>query len=459
MVGSGTFDLTRRTSFIFIIVFSTIIVLDSAIVRFSSFSGTSLPTLLNVAIFVMFYAIFAAGSVFLINSVRKLVSKYEYKLVPPFDPRYFYYMIGITVIFALIIILVIILQLILLNEYNISLLRVQTYTSHISALVFLSFLIFLFVRWLTTRRNYILILYTVSLSLLSVTLILSLIFLDSNFISRPQSTVRPLPINLYVSNLAGSPLTESLSAVFDILSLCSFLLMWIATAILLNQYRYRMGGIKYFAVICVPLIYYVFPFQGYFGDALFPLLIASPLVFSTIYVLIFSATKQVGAVFFGLTYWFASSLVYDDRVRRSLLVTSIGIVILFSSVTLAPLQYTLYPPYGLVTEALIPLGAYLLLVGIFTSTLHISRDAALRKELYRSATNQLDLLKSIGTTEMEKEFEGRVKYLEKIHRISEIAERSKIHEDIEVENVKKILHEVLEEVHSKDKKKETGHST
>lgn len=459
MVGSATFDLTRRTSFIFIIVFSTIIVLDSAIVRFSSFSGTSLPTVLNVAIFVMFYVIFAAGSVLLINSVRKLVSKYEYKLVPPFDPRYFYYMIGITVIFALIIILVIILQLILLNEYNISLLRVQTYTSHISALVFLSFLIFLFVRWLTTRRNYILILYTVSLSLISVTLILSLIYLDSNFIGRSQSTVRPFSINLYVSNLAGSPLTESLSAVFDILSLCSFLLMWIATAILLNQYRHRMGGIKYFLVICVPLIYYVFPFQGYFGDALFPLLIASPLVFSTIYVLIFSATKQVGAVFFGLTYWFTSSLVYDDRVRRSLLVTSLGIVILFSSVTLAPLQYSLYPPYGLVTEAFIPLGAYLLLVGIFTSALHISRDAAVRKELYRSATNRLDLLKSIGTTEMEKEFEGRVKYLEKIHRISEIPERSKIQEDIEVENVKKILHEVLEEVHSKDKKKETGQST
>jgi hypothetical protein len=58
---------------------------------------------------------------------------------------------------------------------------------------------------------------------------------------------------------------------FDILSLSSFLLMWIATAILLNQYRYRMGGLKYFSVICIPLIYYIFPFQGYFGDALFPL--------------------------------------------------------------------------------------------------------------------------------------------------------------------------------------------
>jgi hypothetical protein len=136
MVTSATLNLTRRASFIYIMIFSTIIVLDSAIVRFSSFSGASFPTLLNVAIFAMFFTIFAAASLLLINSVRKLVSKYEYKLVPPFDPRYFYYMISITLISTFVIILVIILQLTLLNEYSLSLLRVQTYISHISALVF-----------------------------------------------------------------------------------------------------------------------------------------------------------------------------------------------------------------------------------------------------------------------------------------------------------------------------------
>ena len=235
--------------------------------------------------------------------------------------------------------------------------------------------------------------------------------------------------------------------------------MWIATAILLNQYRYKMGGLKYFSVICIPLIYYIFPFQGYFGDALIPLLVSSPLIFSTIYVLIFSATEQVGAVFFGLGFWFASGLVYDNRVRKSLLVSSTGMVILFSSIALAPLQYGLYPPYGLITEAFIPLGAYLLLVGIFTSAIYVSRDAQIRRELYRSAIKQLDLLRSIGTSEMEKEFEGRVKYLEKVHRISEMPERSSKAEEIEVENVKKILHEVLEEVHSKSRKKETGQAT
>ena len=133
--------------------------------------------------------------------------------------------------------------------------------------------------------------------------------------------------------------------------------MWLATAILLSQYRFRMGGWKFYIVICIPLIYYIFPFQSYFGDLLFPILISSPVIFSTVYVLIFSATRQVGAIFFGLTFWFASGLVYDDRARRTLLVCSIGITILFSSIALSPLRYATYPPYGLITEVFLPVGA------------------------------------------------------------------------------------------------------
>ena len=67
--------------------------------------------------------------------------------------------------------------------------------------------------------------------------------------------------------------------------------------------------------------------------------------------------------------------------------------LLFGSIEIATLQYKIYPPYGLVTEAIMPLGAYLLLVGIFTSATNIARDAKLRKQFYKSAVSQFNLLK------------------------------------------------------------------
>jgi hypothetical protein len=205
----------------------------------------------------------------------------------------------------------------------------------------------------------------------------------------------------------------------------------------------------------IPLIYYIFPLQGYFGDVLFSLLQSSPVSYSIVYVLIFSGTKQVGAVLFSLAFWTASTLVYDDRVRKSLLISSIGMAILFGTFDISPLQYHVYPPYGLVTQGFIPLGAYLLFVGIFTSAKNISKDSELRKEFYKSASSQLALLKAIGVSQMEKELEKNVRDIEK--RLLERTSKPHFEEQhLEEENVKEILHDVLNELYYSKGKKE-GH--
>ncbi|MGA9843111.1 MAG: hypothetical protein WBQ25_12415 [Nitrososphaeraceae archaeon] len=167
--------------------------------------------------------------------------------------------------------------------------------------------------------------------------------------------------------------------------------------------------------------------------------------------LIFSATKQVGAVLFSLAFWTASDLVPDKRIQKTLLISSIGMVILFGSFEISPLQYHVYPPYGLMTEAFIPLGTYLLFVGIFISAKHISRDAELRKEFYRSASSQLKLLKAIGVSQMEKELEKQVKYMEKRSGVHEKEANLRIEEELhlhEEENMKEILRDVLNELYN-----------
>ena len=167
------------------------------------------------------------------------------------------------------------------------------------------------------------------------------------------------------------------------------------------------------------------------------------------YILSFSATKQVGALLFSLSFWTAAALVYDKRVRHSLLISSIGMVILFSCVEITPLQYRAYPPYGLITEAFIPLGSYLLFAGIFISAKHISRDAELRKQFYKSAASQLTLLKAIGVSQMEKELEAQAGSMEKRFKPFERTDVP----DLKDENIKEILHDVLTELYySKGKK-------
>ncbi|MFL6433096.1 MAG: hypothetical protein ACJ71O_05100 [Nitrososphaeraceae archaeon] len=118
--------------------------------------------------------------------------------------------------------------------------------------------------------------------------------------------------------------------------------------------------------------------------------------------------------------------------------------ILFGTFEIAPLQYHVYPPYGFITQAFIPLGAYLLLVGIFSSTKVISRDSKVRKEFYKSASSQLSLLRTIGVSQMEKELEKEVKSVEQ--KVSSLETAYDIPQ-LKDKDVKEILHDVLNELY------------
>lgn len=156
--------LNKKTSIVFILTFTIVMVFDSSIVTFCSYSGIELPGSLNVTIFVIFYIIFVTGSIILLTSASKVISKGRYKSSPLRIVHFQGVIIG-TQILSAAFILVVILQMLLLNRYSISWLSAQTYLSHFSALLFLSLLVFLFARWLTLKNLHSLV---VQLSLLVI---------------------------------------------------------------------------------------------------------------------------------------------------------------------------------------------------------------------------------------------------------------------------------------------------
>src|SRR5215217_6356950 len=72
-------SLNKRTSIVLIFIFIAIILLDSTIVVFYSYSGVQVPSSLNKAIFIAFSAIFVASSLSLLNTVRRRTPRESYK--------------------------------------------------------------------------------------------------------------------------------------------------------------------------------------------------------------------------------------------------------------------------------------------------------------------------------------------------------------------------------------------
>ena len=87
-----------------------------------------------------------------------------------------------------------------------------------------------------------------------------------------------------------------------------------------------------------------------------------------------------------------------------------------------------------------PLGSYLLFIGILSSAQNISRNIVIRKELYKSANSQLDLLKIIGMAQMEKELLKRYKSISKYTSIPEELDK------LDQAEIREIVHDMVNEL-------------
>jgi len=436
--------LSKKSCLVLILVISCAIVIDSTIVKFFTYSANELPTLTNVGIFNAISITFAICSMILLRFAKQNNPKYSHQYQSIL--RYSYTAISVTQYLIIGILAFVSLQTFFLKDYNILLLFSAVFITHISALLFLALMVFILVGWFITSRNYIIMLYAISFSLLSLNILVSLLYLMHEF-SYALSLIRPYPIHLFVVNHPASQLTNSFSTGLDLLSFFSFVLAWIASAALLGQYRHRMGTIRYWTIISVPLIYFMFPFETYFAN-IFQRLMVDSYLFGVSYIIVFSATKQVGGVLFAMVFLTTSTIINRPKLRHSLIITAAGMAVLFGSVEIDSLVYAVYPPYGLVTVSFMPIGSFLLLIGIFVSATSVSQDAEMRKEFYKSAESRLSLLRAIGVTEMEKQYERKLKFVMDRSKKLEIGEDRQL----EQEDIKEILRDVLNELHSKDNK-------
>jgi hypothetical protein len=443
---------TTTTSVVIILSIIIITVLDSTIFKFASYAELYLPILLHVNIFLVFSVIFSLICITLINMAKK---NSEFYLTFGINMKYFHWLCYICQIIILCIILIINLQMIFSNLYNVILLTIGIYLVYITTLIFLISLNFIFARWLKSKRNYLIILFMISFSLLGINIIISIIHLDSYFMRAISinSDRKQHSVTTIVTDFPFLSIKQNTISLYNIISILSFAFMWLSTVVLLSPYRFRLGKIKYFFLIAIPLIYYLSPFEPYLEDRLLSLIIESPALSATFYVVLLNISKQIGALFFSIYFLIASNLIAANKVRQSMLISGIGMVIVFGSLEIQTLQYILYPPYGLITAAFMPVGSYLLFIGIFSSAQSISRHIEIRKELFTSTKNELAFLKDIGEAEQVQELLNKCRHIAKRTTISTNQENT----ELDQKEAMEIIHDVMDELKIiKEREKDHG---
>ena len=156
-------SLNRKTSLTLILIFAAIAVFESTIVKFSSYSGTEFSTWMHLTIFILFSGIFISFlELFWDIGQERICGIQQLRGTHPQGVRYFHQFAVIITVLIVAIIVAIVAQMILYTQYSISLLRIQTYITHISSIVFLSYLIFLLSKWaISSKKNLTILFYAV----------------------------------------------------------------------------------------------------------------------------------------------------------------------------------------------------------------------------------------------------------------------------------------------------------
>lgn len=242
-----------------------------------------------------------------------------------------------------------------------------------------------------------------------------------------------------------STYSTALNSGYVLSSIVSFMAMWIATILLLRHHSKKLGVVKYWILVTMPLVYFLSQFQPMFLDLLLDYRSSNLIVFNILYTLFFSLSKPIGGILFGIAFWIIARSVHYSGVSDYLMIAGYGVLLFFTSNQATVLINLPYPPFGMATISFVGLSSYLLLVGIYASAISVAEDSTLRKSIRKLAVKESKLLDSIGSAQMEQEIQKRVIALSK-ETEKLMIEQTGVETSLSEEDAKEYILEVLTEL-------------
>ena len=159
--------------------------------------------------------------------------------------------------------------------------------------------------------------------------------------------------------------------------------MWITTAYLLLHNSYRVGKVRFWVIVSIPLTYFLSQFSGLFPYLHSQLIHIDSLFFSFLFVLLSTYSIPTGGVLFGIAFVLLSrSIRKSNPVKDFLIISAYGVMLLYISNLAIVITSTPFPPFGIVSISFTGLAAFLILTGIYHSALSIAIDLELTKVNY-----------------------------------------------------------------------------
>jgi hypothetical protein len=427
---------SKNHTFVFIVLAIVIValIIDTSIVKVYRLITPPLSLQWDITAFIAIAIVYAVAQYLLLRQVKS-----QAKISRPFALNLIHKIVFLTQCALTALLIFVILQMVLNAAYDNIVVLIAIAMSYTLAIIMTGLLSLRFYLWYKSSRNTH-IAYGLAAASLSVNAAFTLVYVADGMLSMP-----PFILPHIGHFTAFSPNSIMLSFGYIVSSIISFMVTWIATIMLLRHHSKKLGVAKYWILVTIPLVYFLSQFQPLFLDLLSDYRSSNLIVFNILYTLIFSLSKPVGGILFGIAFWYMARSMRHTGLSNYLMIAGYGVLLFFTSNQATVLINLPYPPFGMATISFVGLSCYLLFVGIYASAVSVAEDSNLRKSIRNLAKRESKLLDSIGSAQMEQEIQKRVITLSKETERTMI-EQTGVESSLSEEDAKEYLHEVLAEL-------------
>ena len=440
-------DENKRRQVVFWTLFA-LLVSDVMISSVAEYIEPQLVSFVSIIFFTITAAVSCFGAYFLLEFIKRksadirsrdLQAKLTHKIVTAVQ----YTLIAL--------ILFLLSEILLTSRYDTALLIAIALISEIAALGLLGLFSYRFFSWFRTNRQSLTVLfYGLSFAFNAFSLGVVTAY-DATYLPQKESERTPQSEVIYPNTLEPGSLLDILFSLYTYSYHISLGLLVVGTAILLYHYSRKIGKLKFWIIITLPLLYNIVPNIDNFG-------LYTPSSDSEWFnwLLFGSLNSTALGILFAIAFWtIGKTLRKESAVKQYLNLAVYGFILFFLSTQASPTGAP-YPPYGIITMSFLQLTSYMIFLGIYSTAISVAQDNQLRRSIKRIATENSNLLGSIGTAQMEREIQKTVTSMKDVvqEQEKELEEQTGIEANLEEDEMKNYLEEVMQEV-SKVKKPST----
>jgi hypothetical protein len=414
------------------------ILIDTLIVKTSVYTGGLHGSSADILLFTIITIIYTIGQYIILKGtiVKERFRTRNMIIVHKSAVMFQYVLVAIL--------LITILQMVLTSSYSSLIPKIVTWINYSMSIVFLGILAKKFISWYSTRKNAILIAYAMAMLFLCLYSIVSMIDISYGLTHGAQTKVG-ITKSSVAAIVSLSSISDKINSAYFIISLLAFISTWFATVLLLKHYSNKIGKAKYWILVSIPLAYFLTQFQTILLYLFTPIRLADPILFGIAYTLVFSASKPIGGILFGISFWIVSRGLSNRQVKKFMIISAYGLLLLFTASQHQILLLNPYPPFGLPTICYVGLASYLILIGVYSSALSVADDKKLRQVIRMSVVKEASLLHSMGTAVMEDRIRNKVEKITKEQKMI-LIQQTGIESSLDDTEISQLVDTVIQEV-------------